>query len=169
MPYANSGGARSQTNTGPTTMPSISRATRILGAIAALCLCQFADAARIQPRYGVFVYSNRCVSAMSGDAGGDRITLHRFADGDTLVYEYADGSTHAVLAHDVMIDNASGGMRFQVDIKGTPSATVYGAMATDGERRLLATMSSCLRVCATSQRRSGIARLRGGNTPAAHA
>lgn len=134
MPYANSGGARSQTNTGPTTMPSISRATRILGAIAVLCLCQLADAAPIQPRYGVFVYSNRCVSAMSGDIAGDRITLHRFADGDTLIYEYDDGSTHAVLAHDVMIDTATGGMRFQVDIKGTPSATVYGAMATDGER-----------------------------------
>jgi hypothetical protein len=71
---------------------------------------------------------------MSDDTGGDRITLHRFADGDTLVYEYDDGSTHAVLAHDVMIDNATGGLRFQVDIKGTPSATVYDAMATDGER-----------------------------------
>ena len=118
-------------------MPSILCTTRVLGAIAALCLCQLAAGATVQPRYGVFVYSNRCISAMSDDVGGDRMTLHRFPDGDTLVYEYADGSTHAVLAHDVMIDTATGGMRFQADIPGASTATIYGAMSTDGQRVML--------------------------------
>ncbi|MDB5756399.1 MAG: hypothetical protein JWR56_2827, partial [Massilia sp.] len=61
---------------------------RFISVVMALCFCNGLAAAKSLPRYGVFVYSNFCVSPMSGDLGGDRITLLRFADGDTLVYEY---------------------------------------------------------------------------------
>jgi hypothetical protein len=137
MPYPNlnpnPGADGSHSKAESTVMPSLFRTIRVAGAVAALCLCQLA-AAGSAPRYGVLVFSNRCISAMSDDVEGNRITVHRFADRDTLVYEYDDGSAHAVLAHDVMIDTATGGMRFQVDVPGEPTATVFGAMTTDGRR-----------------------------------
>jgi hypothetical protein len=108
--------------------------SRMCCAIMALVLCHGAGAASNLPRYGVLVYSSFCVSPMSGDLGGDRITLHRFSDGDTLVYEYTDGSTHALIAHDLVLDTAAGTLRFAVDPHNEATSTIAGAISRDGDR-----------------------------------
>jgi hypothetical protein len=43
-------------------------------------------------RYGVFVYSNLCIDKDSGNIFGQRIVLHRYADGDMLTFEFSQGS-----------------------------------------------------------------------------
>lgn len=85
------------------------------------------------PRFGVFVYSSFCVSPMSGDLGGNRITLSRFADGDSLVFEYTDGSTHALIASALTFGAKSRSLRFDVDVEGEPRSTISGSFSPDGK------------------------------------
>jgi hypothetical protein len=57
------------------------------------------------PRYGMQVYSDLCIHPDSGEFGGQRITLQRFAEVDTVLYEYtAGGLSWPVVASDVTID-----------------------------------------------------------------
>jgi hypothetical protein len=100
-------------------------------AIGLCCGSSFA-AAKNMPRYGLFVYSNFCISPMSGDLAGDRITLHRFVDGDTLIYEYTDGSTHAVVARKVGLDAKPVFLQFEVHGEGDLNALVSGKFSPDG-------------------------------------
>lgn len=113
-------------------MPMFLKPSRLCGTIMALGLCHGAGAASNLPRYGVLVYSSFCFSPMSGDLGGDRITLHRFPDGDTLVYEYTDGSTHALIAHDLMLDTTARTLQFAVDPRHEAPSTISGAISRDG-------------------------------------
>ena len=113
-------------------MPTFFHRVRAITCLAALSLCTSVAAARDLPRDGVFVYSSFCVSPMSGDVRGDRITLRRFADGVTLLYEYSDGETHAVVANGLVLDDQSGSIRFGLDVDGAPHATVSAQLARDG-------------------------------------
>jgi hypothetical protein len=48
----------------------------------------------------VIVYSNLCVDRQGGDIGGERLTLIRRPEGDSLVYEYGNGPLSAPVAAD---------------------------------------------------------------------
>jgi hypothetical protein len=115
-------------------MPMFLKPSRLCGAIMALGVCHGAGAADVLPHYGVLVYSSFCVAPMSGDLLGDRITLHRFPDGDTLIYEYTDGSTHALIAHDLTLDTTAGTLHFAVDPHNEATSTITGAISRDGNR-----------------------------------
>jgi hypothetical protein len=110
---------------------------RFISVVMALCFCNGLATAKSLPRYGVFVFSNFCVSPMSGDLGGDRITLLRFADGDKLVYEYTDGSTHAVIANGLTLDARSETLRFEIDVQGESKSTVSGKFSRDARNLTL--------------------------------
>ena len=57
------------------------------------------------PRYGMLVFSDLCIHPDSGEFGGQRITLQRFAEVDTVLYEFtAGGLSWPVVASDVTID-----------------------------------------------------------------
>lgn len=118
-------------------MPTCVNFLRWIGVVMALCFCDGSAAATRLPRYGMFVYSNLCVSPMSGDVGGDRILLRRFADGDTLFYEYTDGSTHAVVARALALDASMATLRFEIDIEGVPTSSVSGKFSRDGRHLAL--------------------------------
>jgi hypothetical protein len=66
------------------------------------------------PRLGTAIYSDLCVSQQSNDLHGTRITLRRLADGDMLIYEYNDGSTHALVGEGLAVDSKSGAVQFAV-------------------------------------------------------
>lgn len=100
--------------------------------LSTLCCAPLAGAATSLPRYGVFIFSNFCVSPMSDDLGGNRITLRRMADGDSLVYEYTDGSTHALVAK-FTLDDTSGALQFAVEAEAGSVSTISGTMARDGQ------------------------------------
>lgn len=108
------------------------RTFQFISVVLALCACNGTATAKGLSRYGVFVYSNFCISPMSGDLGGNRITLIRLADGDTLVYEYTDGSTHALIASELALGGNSETLRFEVNVSGTAKSTVSGNFSADG-------------------------------------
>lgn len=112
-------------------MPTSPILLRLTGAATALCVSA-AVAAPPLPLYGVFVYSDFCVSPQSGDLYGDRITLLRSADGTTLVFEYTDGSTHGVVATDLKLDALRDTVSFNVQPEGAPLSAVAGKFAPDG-------------------------------------
>ena len=57
------------------------------------------------PRHGMVVYSDLCVHEGSGEYGGQRITLQRFTEVDTVIYEYtAGGLSWPLVATDVNVD-----------------------------------------------------------------
>lgn len=113
-------------------MPALLKPLRLIAAVLTLCLSYGAHAATNLPRHGVFVFSNFCGGHQSGDLGGDRITLHRF-DNDTLIYEYNDGSTHALVARDLLIDTNAGTFHFAVEVQGEPPSIISGAVTRDGQ------------------------------------
>lgn len=92
--------------------------------------CSGLAAAKNPAHLGTFMYSNFCVSPMSGDLYGTRITLRRLADGDMLVYEYTDGSTHALMAEKLALDDA-GAVRFEIHDRAG-NAAVTGKFSADG-------------------------------------
>ena len=103
-------------------------AAGLLGALAAHA------APRAQPRYGVFVYSNLCVQADSGDLGGERISLHRFAEGDALVYESTAGALGwPVVASEVNIDPGMRALYFTLQAPEEAPRTVSGKFSRDGQ------------------------------------
>jgi hypothetical protein len=93
--------------------------------------------AKSVPRFGIFVYSNFCISPMSSDLYGARVTLRRLADGDMLIYEYTDGSTHALVAEKFMLDEKSRTLRFELHDPAGSNASVSGKFSNDGSALLL--------------------------------
>jgi hypothetical protein len=101
-----------------------------------LVLCRAGYAAPKEvPRLGTVIYSDFCVSQQSSDVHGTRITLRRLADGDMLVYEYTDGSMHALLAQELAVDPKSGSVQFSVDNPDGGMARMAGQFS-DGGRAL---------------------------------
>jgi hypothetical protein len=85
-------------------------------------------------RYGVVVYSDLCVERKSGDIGGQRISLHRFAEDDSVIYEFTAGSlSWPVVATDVVIDDRTGVLTFSVqETPDAPARTVIGRFSERG-------------------------------------
>jgi len=84
------------------------------------------------PRYGMAVYSDLCVQP-GGEFGGQRITLQRFAEVDTVIYEYtAGGLSWPVVANDVNIDPRGRMMYFTVQPPDEPERTLSGKFSRDG-------------------------------------
>ena len=109
-------------------------ARRALLAAGLLATLAATAAPRGQPRYGVFVYSNLCVQADSGDLGGERISLHRFAEGDALIYESTAGALGwPVVASDVNIDPAMRAIYFTLQAPEEAPHTVGGKFSRDGQ------------------------------------
>lgn len=85
------------------------------------------------PRHGVMVYSDLCVHEDSGEYGGQRVTLQRFAEADTVVYEYtAGGLSWPLVATDVNVDPRGRMMYFTVQ-EGEEERTISGKFSPDGE------------------------------------
>ena len=65
-------------------------------------------------RYGVAVYSDLCLQKDSGEIGGQRVTLHRFAEADSVIYEFTAGAlSWPIVASDVNLDAATRLLRRQ--------------------------------------------------------
>lgn len=112
---------------------------RYAGPLVAVCLLgtslAMAGAPRggAIPRYGVAVYSDLCLDADSGDIGGQRISLHRYADGDSLFYEYTAGAlSQPVVASDIDIDDNRGVLTFNVAGQDGRERTVVGRFTERG-------------------------------------
>jgi hypothetical protein len=85
------------------------------------------------PRYGMAVYSDLCVQP-GGEFGGQRITLQRFAEVDTVIYEYtAGGLSWPVVANDVNVDPRGRQMYFTVQPPDEAERTLSGKFSADGE------------------------------------
>ncbi len=86
------------------------------------------------PRFGMAVYSDLCVHPGSGEFGGQRITLQRFAEVDTVIYEYtAGGLSWPLVANDVNIDPRGKMMYFTVQPPDEAERTISGRFSPDGE------------------------------------
>ncbi|WP_342120501.1 hypothetical protein [Pseudoduganella sp. OTU4001] len=84
------------------------------------------------PRHGMLVYSDLCVHEGSGEYGGQRITLQRFAEVDTVIYEYtAGGLSWPLVATDVNVDPRGKMMYFTVQ-EGEEERTISGKFSPDG-------------------------------------
>lgn len=84
------------------------------------------------PRHGVVVYSDLCVHEGSGEYGGQRITLQRFTEVDTVIYEYtAGGLSWPLVATDVNVDPRGKMMYFTVQ-EGEEERTLSGKFSPDG-------------------------------------
>ena len=91
------------------------------------------------PRYGVFVYSDLCVNPDNGEGGGQRISLLRFAEVDTVLYEFTAGSlSWPVLASDVNIDPPMGALYFTVQTADGEQRTISGKLSRDRQSLTLA-------------------------------
>lgn len=90
------------------------------------------------PRYGMVVFSDLCINPDNGEFGGQRITLQRFAEVDTVIYEYtAGGLSWPVVASDVTIDPRGRQMIFTVQPPDEDERTVNGRMSDDGKALVL--------------------------------
>ena len=114
-------------------MPTSVFSYRLAVAVVTVCVSHCAIAAPAAPLYGVFVYSNFCVSPQSGDMYGNRITLLRSPDGTMLLFEYTDGSAHGVVATDLKLDTPHDTISFAVQPDGAPASTVSGKFSPDAQ------------------------------------
>ncbi|TFW25224.1 hypothetical protein [Duganella callida] len=89
------------------------------------------------PRYGMLVYSDLCIHPDSGEFGGQRITLQRFAEVDTVLYEFtAGGLSWPVVASDVTVDPRGQQFYFTVQPPDEDERTI-NARVVDGGKALL--------------------------------
>ncbi|MBB5370569.1 MULTISPECIES: hypothetical protein [unclassified Janthinobacterium] len=85
-------------------------------------------------RYGVAVYSDLCVQKDSGEIGGQRVTLHRFAEADTVIYEFTAGSlSWPIVANDVNLDAATGALDFTIQAADGEERKLAGKFSKDGQ------------------------------------
>jgi hypothetical protein len=91
------------------------------------------------PRLGTAIYSSFCVSQQSDDLYGTRITLRRLADGDMLIYEYDDGSTHALVAQDLVVNPKLKTLSFSVRDPDGGMAHMAGQFSHGGRALTLKT------------------------------
>jgi hypothetical protein len=90
------------------------------------------------PRYGVVVFSDLCVHAGSGEFGGQRITLQRFAEVDTVLYEFtAGGLSWPQVASEVTIDPRGKQMYFTVPGGEGEERIINGRLSADGRELVL--------------------------------
>ena len=89
-------------------------------------------AAKPVQRYGVFVYSNECISDMSSDLGGNRITIWRVGGEDRLVYEFSDGASHALLGYSLKLDDTTREIGFTVAPAGETETRFNAKLSADG-------------------------------------
>jgi hypothetical protein len=86
------------------------------------------------PRYGMTVYSDLCVSPGSGEYGGQRITLQRFAEVDTVIYEFTAGAlSWPLVASEVHIDPRGKQLYFTVQVAEDEERTLNGHVSDDGQ------------------------------------
>lgn len=124
--------------------------TRSAGRAALACLILLASCAALAapkvahrpaaalPRYGMLVFSDLCLHPGSGEFGGQRITLQRFAEVDTVLYEYtAGGLSWPVVASDVNIDPRGHQLVFTVTPPGEDERAISGKLSDDGNTLLL--------------------------------
>lgn len=105
----------------------------LLAAVTVLPVAIAANKPGGLPRYGVLVYSDLCVHQGSGEYGGQRITLQRFAEGDSVIYEYtAGGLSWPLVAADVNVDPRGKMMYFTVQ-EGEQARTISGKFSPDAE------------------------------------
>lgn len=107
----------------------------LLASCAALAAPHLARApAAGLPRYGMAVYSDLCVNDESGEFGGQRITLQRFNEVDTVIYEYtAGGLSWPVVASDVNIDPRGRQLYFTVKPPDGEERTISGKLSADAQ------------------------------------
>lgn len=90
------------------------------------------------PRYGMVVFSDLCIHNDSGEFGGQRITLQRFAEVDTVLYEYtAGGLSWPVVASDVNIDPRGRQLYFTVRPPDEEERTISARLADNGRTLVL--------------------------------
>eukprot|EP01030_Chromulinospumella_sphaerica_P012372 gene12372-12160_t len=95
-------------------------------------------AAQVLPRYGMLVFSDLCISPENGEFGGQRITLQRFAEVDTVLYEYtAGGLSWPVVASEVVIDPRGRQFYFTVQPPDEEERTIRGTLSEDGKALVL--------------------------------
>ena len=112
----------------------------LLASVAALAAPKSKSARKptALPRYGMMVFSDLCIHADSGEFGGQRITLQRFAEVDTVLYEYtAGGLSWPVVASDVNIDPRGQQLYFTVQPPDEDERTIAGKLADDGKTLVL--------------------------------
>lgn len=89
------------------------------------------------PRYGMAVYSDLCLQKDSGEFGGQRITVQRFAEVDTVIYEYtAGGLSWPIVADDVQIGPHGDKMIFTLQVEGEEK-TLSGTFKDNGSTFVL--------------------------------
>lgn len=112
--------------------------TRALEFLLLVGACSSPAAGAGIARHGVFVYSNLCIETESGDTAGNRITLLRFPEGDSLLYETASGVLGLpILADDLKIDEIGGHISFKVSPPGELMTVVNGDISKSGKMVLL--------------------------------
>jgi hypothetical protein len=85
-------------------------------------------------RYGVAVYSDLCLQKDSGEIGGQRVTLHRFAEADSVIYEFTAGAlSWPIVANDVNLDAATGAFDFTIAGADSEERTIVGKFSKDGQ------------------------------------
>ncbi|KQQ47244.1 hypothetical protein ASF61_00905 [Duganella sp. Leaf126] len=124
------------------------RQRALLGGVLLLAACAVLAAPRAPaarkaderglPRYGMMVFSDLCINADSGEFGGQRITLQRFNEVDTVLYEYtAGGISWPVVASDVNIDPRGRQMYFTVQPPEEDERTISGKIVDGGKALVL--------------------------------
>ncbi len=122
----------------------MTRRVLFAGALLLLASCAVLAAPKaskkpgVLPRYGMLVFSDLCIHADSGEFGGQRITLQRFAEVDTILYEYtAGGLSWPVVASDVNIDPRGQQLYFTVQPPDEDERTISGKLADGGKTLVL--------------------------------
>lgn len=88
-------------------------------------------------RYGMAVYSDLCIHKESGEFGGQRLTVQRFAEVDTVIYEYtAGGLSWPIIADDVQVGPQGDKMIFTLQVEGEEK-TLSGTFADNGDTFVL--------------------------------
>jgi hypothetical protein len=114
----------------------------LLASCAALAAPKAASRARKPapglPRYGMVVFSDLCLTPDGGEYGGQRITLQRFNEVDTVLYEYtAGGLSWPLVASDVNIDPRGRQLYFTVQLPEEEERTISGKLSDDGKTLVL--------------------------------
>jgi len=111
-------------------MKTIHRLAAVLLAVS--CVAIAAPKKSGLPRYGMAVYSDLCLHKDSGEFGGRRVTVQRFAEVDTVIYEYtAGGLSWPIVADDVQIGPHGDKMIFTLQMEGEEK-TLSGTFADQG-------------------------------------
>lgn len=78
--------------------------------VALACLYPLPSMAAPLPREGVFVYSNLCWEAGSGDPAGYRLKIERAPGGDSLYFEWSEGGLMGAQAAKLTIEPQTGAL-----------------------------------------------------------